>query len=117
MIRNVLKNELNFQPWKPLYCQDLLTEDCDHRIDDEAFFHVEKFTTVTTGHQKIRRPRLRSRKAVTVWCDIGLTPKQVAGSFILRNTMNAERYLAMQENEVWPIVSIWDNINESTPMK
>ncbi|KAJ4427660.1 hypothetical protein ANN_25308 [Periplaneta americana] len=85
-IRNVLKNELNFRQWKPHYCQVLSSEDCDHRMEydeimvswyedwpqlftnniwsDEAVFYVEEFTIVTTGYQRIRGSRLRSRKAV-----------------------------------------------------
>ncbi|KAJ4430759.1 hypothetical protein ANN_19350 [Periplaneta americana] len=32
-IRNFLKNELNFRPWKPHYCQGFSTEDCYHRME------------------------------------------------------------------------------------
>ena len=39
----------------------------------------------------------------------------MAGS--LQCTMNAERYLAMLQNEVWPVVSTWDNINDTIFMQ
>ncbi|KAJ4430069.1 hypothetical protein ANN_22278 [Periplaneta americana] len=31
--RDVLKNELNFRPWKPHYCQDLSAENCDQCME------------------------------------------------------------------------------------
>ncbi|PSN48328.1 hypothetical protein C0J52_03410 [Blattella germanica] len=32
--------------------------------------------------------------------------------FILRDTINAKRYLQMLEDYVWPMVSAWDNVND-----
>lgn len=33
-IRTVLKEELQFGLWKPLYCQELSVEDCDHLVEN-----------------------------------------------------------------------------------
>ena len=33
------------------------------------------------------------------------------GPFLLHNTMNAEWYLGMLPDKVWPVVSIWKNID------
>ncbi|PSN58080.1 hypothetical protein C0J52_06513 [Blattella germanica] len=41
-----------------------------------------------------------------------MTATNVIGPFILRDTMNAERYLQMLEDYVSPMVSAWDNIND-----
>ena len=53
---------------------------------------------------------MQNRPKVTVWC--GMTPTRVIGPYLLRGTMNAERYLQMLEDYVWPIVSGWENIDE-----
>ncbi|PSN36232.1 hypothetical protein C0J52_25369 [Blattella germanica] len=53
---------------------------------------------------------MQSRPKVTVWC--GMAATNVIGPFILRETMNAERYLQMLEDCVWPMVSAWNNIND-----
>ena len=37
---------------------------------------------------------------------------RIAGPFIFHDTMNAERYLTMLRDEVWPIISAWDNIED-----
>lgn len=137
-IRTVLKKELNFRPWKPHYCQQLSPEDCDHRMEygelmlgwygdwpqlfeniiwsDEAIFHIGGFVNRHNCHYWAQHDpeatveKSQSRPKVTVWC--GITSNKVVGPFILRDTMNSERYLAMLEDEVWPIVSTWDNIND-----
>ena len=31
-------------------------------------------------------------------------------AFILRNTMNAEMYITMLREEIWPAISTWENI-------
>ena len=41
-----------------------------------------------------------------------MTSNRIVGPFILLDTMNAERYLTMLRNEVWPIISAWDNIED-----
>jgi len=41
-----------------------------------------------------------------------MTATRVIGQYLLRDTMNAERYLQMLEDYVWPIVSGWENIDE-----
>jgi hypothetical protein len=82
IIRNVLKKELNFRPWKPHYSQQLSPEDCDHRMEygmktgrscsrtsfgvTKLFFILEGLltdTAVATGHRMIRGPQLKSLKA------------------------------------------------------
>jgi hypothetical protein len=40
-----------------------------------------------------------------------LTATRVIGPYLLRDTMNAERYLQMLEDYVWSIVSGWENID------
>ena len=34
------------------------------------------------------------------------------GSFIFHGAMNAERYLTMLKDDVWPIIIAWDNIKD-----
>ena len=41
-----------------------------------------------------------------------MTATRVIGPKLLRDTMNAESYLQMLEDSVWPIVSGWENIDE-----
>ena len=53
---------------------------------------------------------MQNRPKVTVWC--GMTATRAIGSYILRDTMNAERYLHMLEDYVWPIVFGWEKIDE-----
>ena len=54
--------------------------------------------------------KMQNRPKVTVWC--GMTATRVIGPYLLRDTMNAERYPQMLEDYVWPIVSGWENIEE-----
>ena len=42
----------------------------------------------------------------------GMTATRVIRPYLLRDTMNAERYLQTLEDYVWPIVSGWGNIDE-----
>ena len=53
---------------------------------------------------------MQNRPKITVWC--GMTSDRIVGPFILHDTMNAERYLTMLRDEVWPIISAWDNIED-----
>ena len=39
-----------------------------------------------------------------------MTLVRIMGHFILDDTMNAERYLTMLQNEIWPFISTWENI-------
>jgi len=41
-----------------------------------------------------------------------MTATRVIGPYLLRDTMNAERYLQMLEDYLWLIVSGWENIDE-----
>ena len=134
-IRTVLKKDLGFRPWKPHYCQWLSLEDCDRRMEfgesmlgwhaewpdlfdniiwsDEAVFHVGGFVNRHNSHYWASEDplatveKMQSRPNVTVWC--GMTSSKVIGPFLIRNTMNGERYLEMLRDQVWPIVSQWDN--------
>ncbi|PSN49460.1 hypothetical protein C0J52_06588 [Blattella germanica] len=54
--------------------------------------------------------KMQSRPKVTVWC--GITAKNVVGPYLLRDTMNAERYLVMLQDYVWPTVSEWENTDD-----
>ena len=42
--------------------------------------------------------KMQNRQKVTVWC--GMTATRVIGPYLLRDTMNAERYLQMLEDYV-----------------
>ena len=48
--------------------------------------------------------------ALTVRC--GMMATRIIGPYLLRDTMNAERYLEMLENYVWPKVAVWENIDD-----
>ena len=48
--------------------------------------------------------------ALTVRC--GMMAARIIGPYLLRDTMNAECYLEMLENYVWPKVAVWENIND-----
>ena len=41
-----------------------------------------------------------------------MTSDRIMGPFILLDTINAERYLTMLRDEVWPIISASDNIED-----
>ena len=41
-----------------------------------------------------------------------MTSDRILGPFILHDTMNAERYLTMLKDEVWPIIIAWENIKD-----
>ena len=41
-----------------------------------------------------------------------MTSDQVVCQFLLRSTMNAEQYLDILHDKIWPVVSIWENIND-----
>ena len=41
-----------------------------------------------------------------------MTFNRIVGIFILHDIMNAERYLTMLRDNVWPIISAWDNIED-----
>lgn len=137
-VRTVLKKVLKWRAWKPHYCQSLSDEDCDMRMEfgeimlawheewphlfrnilwsDEAVFHVGGFVNRHNCHYwagedpMMTVEKQQNRPNVTVWC--GITSDQVVGPFLLRNTMNAERYLDMLRDRVWPVVSTWENIDE-----
>jgi len=118
--------------------QELTSEDCDGRMKygelmlgcydywpklfenilwrDEAVFHIGGFVNRHNCHywaahdSEVTVEKMQNRLKVTVWC--GVTATRVIGPYLLRDTMNAERYLQMLEDYVWPIVSGWENIDE-----
>ena len=53
---------------------------------------------------------MQNRPKVTVWCE--MTSDSIVGPFILRDTMNAERYLTMLQDGFWPVISTWENIED-----
>ena len=137
-VYKIIKKELNFRPWKPHYVQELQVNDYARRLlfadqmeawlrqtptllsnilwSDEAVFCVGGFVNRHNCHYWAEyNPHITVEKAqrkpkVTVWC--GMTASRIVGPFIIRDTMNAERYLAMLQNDVWPVVSTWPNLND-----
>ena len=133
-VRNVLKNEVKWRAWKSHYCQALSAEDCDIRMEfgktmlawcrdwpdlfknilwSEAVFQIGGFLNRHNCHCWAEDPRVISEKMqnqlkITVWG--GMTSDRIVGPFILHDTMNAERYLTMLRDKVWPIISAWENI-------
>ena len=53
---------------------------------------------------------MQNRPKVTVWC--GMTSDCAVGLFILHDTLNVERYLTMLQDEIWPVISTWENIED-----
>jgi hypothetical protein len=137
-VRAVLKKELKWRAWKPHYCQSLSDEDCDIRMEfgenmlawhedwpvlfqnilwsDEAVFYVGGFVNRHNCHYwaeedpVVIAEKMQGRPKVTVWC--GMTSDRIVGPFILRDTMNAERYLAMLQDDIWPVIRAWENIED-----
>ena len=137
-VLTVLKKDLNFRPRKPHYVQELTPEDCDRRMEygelilgwhedcpklfenilwsDEAVFHIGGFVSRHNSHYwaahdpEVTVEKMQNRPKVTVWC--GMTATKVIGPYLLCDTMNAERYLQILEDYVWPIISGWENIDE-----
>lgn len=137
-ICSVLTKDLNFRPWKPHYVQDLTHEDCEHRMEygesmlgwheewpqlfenilwsDEAVFHTGGFVNRHNSHYwaahdpEVIVEKMQNRPKVTVWC--GMTASRIIGPYLLRDTMNADRYLKMLEEYVWPRICGWENIDE-----
>jgi hypothetical protein len=54
--------------------------------------------------------KMQNRPKVTVWC--GMKATSAIGPYLLRDTMNSERYLQMFQDYVWPMVSGWENIDD-----
>ena len=53
--------------------------------------------------------KTQSKPKITVWC--GMTSSRIIGPFFIHDTMNAERYLCMLRNQVWPAISTWENFD------
>ena len=137
-ILNVLHEDLRYRQWKPHYVQQLFPEDCDRRVEfcetmlawfedcpelsskilwtDEAVFRVGGFVNRHNCHYwcesdpKEITERCQNRPTVTVWC--GLSSTRILGPYIIRDTMNSQRYLHMLENFVWPTITEWEEANE-----
>ena len=129
-VHKILRKTLNFKPWKPIRCHELKDNDYQKRYDfgetmlelrrqdprifsnivwsDEASFHINGCVTLRNCYfWAPKNPNVLYKKAVgkqrvTVWC--GMTADRLIGPFIMRDTMNAERYLDMLVNDVWPIL-------------
>ena len=41
----------------------------------------------------------------------GMTTEKIVGPFILYYTMNIKRYLTVLQDEIWPVISAWENID------
>ena len=132
----ILTKQLNFRPWRPIRCQELSDNDCEVRQayadrmlqwhqewtqlfeniiwSDEAVFHINGFVRLRNcffwakDNPKVLFPKSQNRQKLTVWC--GFTATQVIGPVIMRDTMNAERYLRMLTDQVWPFVNDQDNL-------
>jgi hypothetical protein len=78
----------------------------------EAVFHIGCFVNQHNCHYwaahdpEVTVEKMQNRPKVTVWC--GMTAARVIGSYLLLDTVSAERYLQMLEN----YVSGWENIDE-----
>lgn len=134
-VHRILRKHISFKPWKPQYVHELFLDDCDRRMafseefiqwynewpqlfdnilwSDEAVFHVGGFVNKHNCHYwaqhnpKMSVEKLQKRPKLTVWC--GFTSSNVVGPFILRETMNGVRYLNMLREQVWPVISRWEN--------
>ena len=130
-----MKKELNYRAWKPHYVQQLKENDPERRLhyaehmkewigrepalldhilwSDEAIFFVGGFVNRHNCHywaesspHKIVQ-KIQNKQKLTVWC--GITSTKLVGPFIIRETMNGDRYLRMLRTQVWPEVSTWEN--------
>jgi len=85
---------------------------------DEAVFHIGGFVNRQNSHYlaahdpEVTVEKMQNRPKVTLWS--GMTATRVIGPYLLRDTMNAERYLEIVEDYVWPIIRVsgWENIDE-----
>ena len=133
-VHTILKKVLKWRAWKPHLCQALSDDDCQQRMEfgdimlswhsewnelfenilwtDEAVFHVGGFVNRHNCHYwakedpNVTSEKLQTRPRLLVWC--GMTSDKIVGPFILRCTMNSERYLNMLENDVWPALTTVD---------
>jgi len=129
-VHRILKKTLNFKPWRPIRCHALKQEDYAKRRDfalqmlalqnnepdlfkkimfsDEASFFVNGCVTLRNCYfwgeknPKILFKKTVGKERVTVWC--GMTADRLIGPFLLNDTMNADRYLRMLEEDVWPLI-------------
>jgi len=83
---------------------------------DEAVFHIGGFVNrhncyYWAAHDpEMTVEKMQNRPKVILWC--GMTATRVIGPYLLRDTMNAERYLQILEDYVWSIASGWENNDE-----
>jgi hypothetical protein len=59
--------------------------------------------------------KMQNLPKVTVWC--GMNTTSIIGPYLLRDTMNSERYLQMLRDYICPTVSGWENIDDSNSMQ
>ncbi|CAF3770620.1 unnamed protein product [Rotaria sp. Silwood1] len=118
-IHAVLTKELHYSAWKPHLVQQIFPEDCDIRMEfseimlswkddwpelfdnilwsDEAVFHVGGFVNRHNCHYWANKDpgmtieRMQSQPKILVWCEF--TTTEFIGPYLLRDTMDGERYL------------------------
>lgn len=128
LVRDILHKDLNFKPWKPKSVQELFPEDMDRRLEfaemmlelaerrhdlfskvvwsDEAVFHLGGLINRHNSHYWAEQSpnkllkKSQHRPRLTVWAAI--TADGLIGPVILRDTMNAERYLEVLEDTLIP---------------
>ena len=82
--------------------------------NDEAVFHFGGFVNrynryYWTGEDaNITSVEMLNQLKVSVLC--GMISDRIVGPFILRDTMNAKRYLTMLRDEIWPVICRWENV-------
>jgi hypothetical protein len=137
-IHKVLKEELDFHPWRPHHVQELIPKDCNSRMEyrelmlswdedfpqlsenilwsDQAIFHVGGFVNRHKIHYwdaqgpNVTVEKIQNRPKVTVCCEMMATC--VISPYFLRDTMNSERYLQMLQDYIWPTISGWENTDD-----
>ena len=64
----------------------------------------------TEEDPRIIAEKFQNRPKITVWC--GMTSDKIVEPFISRDTINAQRYLIILQENIWPEVNTWENIEE-----
>lgn len=83
---------------------------------DEVVFHFGGFVNRHNCHYwtwedaRITSGKMQNWPKVTVWC--GMTSDRIVGPFIFCNTMIAERYFPMLQDEIWSVINSWKNIED-----
>ena len=64
--------------------------------------HFETVIFEGAKNPKVLFKKTVGKQRVTVWC--GMTADRLISPFLLNETMNADRYLTMLSDDVWPLV-------------